>query len=119
MATKAEVRDRTGNELGILPLGQPLKAQDVTRIESAYDEVYAELKKEGLATWTSTAAIPDELVRFVVTLMADNCLNTYSVPVERFNRIKTDSGENGERAKREIRKFIEPFYVSTDEPTDY
>jgi hypothetical protein len=115
MATKAEVRNRAANDLGLLRLNQDLQAQDVTRIESGYDEIYAQLKKEGLATWATTAEVPDELVPHVVALVADNCLSTYGVSVERFNRIKTSSIP----AMREIRRLNAPHYPSQDEPTDY
>lgn len=119
MATKAEIRDRAANDLGILRLGQSLQHQDKVRIESAYDEVYEELKDEGLAIWASTAEVPTKLVRHVVALVADNCLSTYGVNEARFARIKLAAGQDGETAKRAIRKNITPEYESTDEPVDY
>jgi hypothetical protein len=115
MATKAEVRNRAANDLGLLRLNQDLQAQDVTRIEAGYDEVYAQLKKEGLAIWASTAEVPDELVPHMVALVADNCLATYGVSPERFQRIKSSSIP----AMREIRKLTAPHYPSLDNPTDY
>jgi hypothetical protein len=119
MATKAEVRDRAANDLGILRLGQSLQDQDKTRIESAYSEVYAALKKDGIATWASTGAVPDELVPHVAALVAHNCLNTYPASPERYQRIMNAAGMNGAIAKREIRKMVAPDYASPDLPTDY
>ena len=45
MATKTDIRDRAGSDLGLLRLGQSLQSQDATRITSAIDEVYADLKE--------------------------------------------------------------------------
>ena len=115
MATKAQVRDRAAADLGILRLNQSLQSQDTTRIEAAYDEVYAQLKKDGLAVWASTAAVPDEITPHMAALVADNCLGTYGVSPERFQRIKSASLG----AKREIRALVAPDYVSQDEATDY
>ena len=115
MATKAELRDRAANDLGLLRLGQSLQAQDVTRIESGFDEVYADLKTDGLNVWASTGSCPAELTPHVAALIADNCLNTYGVSPERYQRIKNASGN----AKREIRRLITPEHESVDEPTDY
>lgn len=117
--TKAEVRDRAASELGRLRLGQSLQHQDKTRIEAAYDEVYADLKVEGLNTWASDASVPDELVPFMSGLVALRCVNTYGVSPERFQRIVAVTGVDGERAKREIRRLVTPRYESAEEPTDF
>lgn len=115
MATKAELRDRAANDLGLLRLGQSLQAQDTTRIESAFDEVYADLKTDGLNVWASTASCPVELVPHVVALIADNCLNTYGVSPARYQRIKIASGN----AKREMRRLITLGHESVEDATDY
>jgi hypothetical protein len=119
VATKQQVRDRAANDLGLLRLNQSLQAQDVTRIDAGYDEVYAALKKLGLATWASTAAVPAELVPHVVALVADNCLNTYGVSIDRFKRIKLAAGTDGETAKRAIRELIQPDYASAGDAVDF
>ena len=115
MATVTEVVDRAANDLGILRLGQTLQAQDSTRITEAYNEVYATLVNEGLATWASTAEVPDELVPHVVALMADNCINVYGLSKERYQRIKGASIP----ALREIRRLTAPIYVSQDSAANY
>ncbi len=120
MASVSDVVTRTANELGLLRLGQSLQAQDNTRITSAYDEVYAILKKDGLAVWASDGTIPAEIVPHLVTLMANTCLQTYGVSNDRYTRIKNESGSNdGDKAKRAIQKLVAPDYPSMDEPTDY
>lgn len=115
MATVAEVLGRAGNDLAILQLGQSLPAQHQTRLEAGYNEIYAMLKKKGLAVWASDGEIPAELVVHVVALIADNCLNTYGVSDARLKRIKAAVAI----AIPEIRKLASPDYVSQDEPTDY
>lgn len=115
MATKAEIRDRAASELGILRLGQSLQAQDDSRITAGYEEVYAFLVKEGLATWAATGDVPDSVTPYVVALTAKNCLGTYGVSELRYGRIVADAVT----AMREIRAIISPDYVSQDEPKDY
>lgn len=111
--------DRAANECGVLRLGQSLQTNDQTRFQSGYDEVHADLETEGLATFSSTAAIPNNLAPWVVWLVAQNCAGTYGVSGERYNRILLHSGPNGERGKREIRKLIQPPHSSEDPAVDY
>lgn len=115
MATIAEVRDRAANDLGLLRVGQSLQAQDNTRITAAYNEVYAHLKNDGLATWTSTGDIPTELVPHVVAYVAQNCLNTYSVSLDRYQRILNSVVI----ATKELPKLVTKHYVSQEEATDF
>lgn len=119
MATVAEIRDRAANDLGILRLGQSLQSQDSTRITSGYNEVYQQLKVDGLATWTSSGDVPTELVPHVVVLVAHNCLNAYGVAPERYQRIINASGVDGEKAKKEIKKLVTSYQPSQDNATDY
>ncbi len=117
--TKAQTRDRAATELGIKRLNQPLTDKDKTRIESAYDEVYGYLKKEGLATWASTGSVPNDIAPYVVLLVALNCTETYSIPDSRMQRLVAKAGIDGNLALREIRKLVTPEYVSLDSPTDF
>lgn len=117
--TKAEIRDRAANELGKLRLGQSLQHPDKVRIESAYDEVYADLQNEGLNTWALTGKVPDKLVPYVSTLVALHCANTYGLSQARFQRIVAMTGPRGELAKREIRRLVTPAYEGVEDPTDY
>jgi hypothetical protein len=115
MATKATIRDRAANELGLLPVGQTLASQHQTRIETAYDEVYAQLKVDGLNTWASDGSCADELTPHVVALVAFSCLNTYPVSPERYQRITFTASQ----AIPRIKALVTPEYESIDEPTDY
>lgn len=119
MATKAETRDRAATLLGRLKIGQALQHQDKVRIEAAYDEVYEDLKDEGLAIWATTASVPAAVVPHVAALMAWNCLDDYGVSDSRYQRILNKVGRRGETAKSEIRRLVTPEYESLDEPTAY
>lgn len=111
MATATEIRDRAAQELGVLRLNQSLPAEHATRITQGYAEVYAKLKKDGNATWPYAGEVPDEITPEIVFLVAENCLGTYSVSEAKFNRIKLGA----ENARREVRKFTAPDYVSQEE----
>jgi hypothetical protein len=113
--TKAQIRDRVANDLGILALGQSLQSQDVHRIEQAYNEVYDDLKENGLAIWALTDVVPDKVVPHIVALIAFNCLNTYGVSNDRYIRIKA----NYDIAEKKIRELVSSEYVPMEEPTDY
>jgi hypothetical protein len=120
LATKAEARNQALQLLGVLQLGQSAQSQDATELETAYTEVYAGLKEEGLATWAEAgSAIPDKVVPHLVSLMALSRTDTYGVSDSRYQRILNRAGANGRIAKREIRKVTTPDYESLDEPTDY
>ena len=115
MASKADFRDRAANMLGILPFGQSLDHQDKTRIESAYDEVYDDLKDEGLAIWATAGSAPDRLTPHVAALMAANCADDYGVSPARYQRIMGKAAI----AKREIRALTIPTYESVRDPVDF
>lgn len=118
--TKAEVRDRVATDyLGKLRLGQVLQPQDDIRISAAYDEVYEQLKKDGLALWSSTASVPAQIVPYMVVLVAQNCQGAYSLSNTRLKLILEDAGENGENARTQIRKLASMDFASQDEPVDF
>jgi hypothetical protein len=110
-----EIRDRAANDLGMLRVGQSLQAQDATRVDQAYAEVFAALKTKGLAPWASTGDVPDEFVPHVVALVADNCLNTYSTSNDRYKRIKNAVAI----AMPSIQDFAIQKYTSTSTPENF
>lgn len=115
MATKAEIRKRAAYKLGILTIGQSLASQHQARIDEAYDEVYAQLKEDGLAVWASTAEVPGKLVRHVAALMAENCYDEYGVSEARASRIIAAATV----ARVKIQELVAEDYASQDEPTHY
>lgn len=119
MASKAQIRQRVGEDLGLVPIGQTLENQDQSRIDMTFNEVYNRLKEKGLATWASTADVPTEIVPYYVLMMEEKLLTSYSVPESRFLRIKNDAGDDGDKALNNISELITPEYESTDEVEDF
>ncbi len=119
MATKADIRQRVGEDLGLVPMGQALESQHATRIDTAYDEVYARLKEEGLATWASTGSVPDKLVPYVALLIEEKLLISYSVPDARYQRIKAEAGQDGEDAILALAALAKPEHESMDGVEDF
>lgn len=114
-STKAEVRDIAATELGLLRLGQSLQNQDRVELDRRYDEVHADLKEMGLATWASTASVPTALVPHVVALIALSAAQVYGISGERYQRIAAMAA----MAKPSIARLVTPRYESTEEAVDY
>ena len=114
--TKNEIRDRVATDyLGILQLGQSLQSQDDVRILQGYDEVYEYLKKKGLASWASTASVPDDIVPYMVALVAKNCSTTYRLSTERSALLLNDAST----AEAKIRELITTDEILADPPRNY
>ncbi len=119
MATKAEVRQRVGEDLGLVPIGQTLEAQDQIRIDATYAEVYQVAKEKGLAAWASAGPIPDKCVPSFCLLMSAKLLTSYSVPESRFLRISGEAGPDGMLAWMKLGAVAVPEYESHNEVADY
>ena len=113
--TKAEIRDRTAQEIGILQIGQSLEDTDRVRIEQGYDEVYADLKRSNLNFWSATGDIPNQFVPYVTALIAENISNTYSIPNDRYARLLPMI----QKAKAKIASLGAEPYKSIKKPLDY
>lgn len=119
MATKAEIRQRVGEDLGLVPVGQILENQDQNRIDATFSEMYEKLKEKGLATFPSTGPVPAKLVPSFCLLMASHLLTSYSVPESRYLRISTDAGPDGSLALLTFSGLATPEYDSDSEVTDF
>lgn len=119
MATLAEVKKRALQLLAVTRINQGSQSQDDTRIDTAYTEVYASLKKEGLATWAVAGTIPDEISPHLAGLMALNAADEYGISNTRYQRLILSYGQNGSLALREIRNLTTPDFESLEEPADY
>ena len=115
MATKADIRNRAAESLGVLPIGQALENQYKTRIDDAYAEVYAELKEEGLAYWSENSDIPAKFVPYVAALVANNALIVINTTNTRADRIEARAFI----ATRRIRELGAEPYVSETENVDF
>jgi len=120
MSTKTLVKDRALERLGVKIRGQSAQPKDIDRIESSYTEVYARLKRKDLAVWAEAGTlIPDEIVPYLVLLMALNAADDFGISNARYSRIVSQTGRDGALAMREIRSVITPKYESTEEVADY
>lgn len=119
MSTMAEVRQRVGEDLGLVPIGQTLEAQDQLRIDASYTEMYERVKEKGLATWPAAGPVPNKLVPSFCLLMAYHLLTSYSVPESRFIRIANDAGPNGSLALNALAGLAVPEYESHNDVADF
>jgi hypothetical protein len=119
MASQADLIQRVGEDLGIVPIAQPLEAQDVTRIGATYTEVYDKLVEKGIATWAAAAAVPTELVPYFALLMEQKLLTSYSVPDSRYQRITQEAGPDGMTALRKLAELVVPEYEDNSDAGNY
>lgn len=113
--TAAEIRDRAAVELGLMQLNQSLQDQDRLRIEQGYAEVYADLEEEECAIWAFANSVPNSVSFWVIALVAYNCLGTYGVSEQRYNRIVS----NAVIALNKIKKHTANAYVSQEGAVDF
>lgn len=119
MATQAEIIQRVGEDLGLVPIGQDLENQYQARIEAAYDEVYEKLKERGLASWASTADVPTKLVPSVALMIAEKLIISLSVPDTRAQRISDAAGPDGILALEKLATLAVPEYNPTEDAVDF
>lgn len=115
MASVSDIKNQALRELGVIQVGQSADAQDFNLIGEAYDSVYAILKQQGLATWSSTGTIPNEIRDQVVALVAMSKINEFSVSEKRYNRILPKA----QVAIPSIKSLVSPANESQDDPVDY
>lgn len=119
MATKAEIRQRVGEDMCIVPIGQALENQDQARIDATFDETYERLKEKGLATWASTAEVPTELVPYFTLMMCEKLSNSYSLPEKKLIQLKTAAGPDGNAAMANIAELVTPEYEDTEDEAGF
>lgn len=119
MATKEEIRQRVGEDLGLVPIGQDLEYQDQVRIDAAYNELHAYLKEKGIAAWAVDGTVPERLVPYFCLFMESKLLISYSVPESRYVRISTEAGPGGSMALLKIAEMSIQQYEATDDVTDF
>lgn len=119
MATKAEVRQRVGEDLALVPIGQDLESQDQARIDATFCEVFEKLKEKGLASFPSTGPVPTKIVPYFCLLMEQTLATSYSIPDNRFLRITTAAGPDGMLALGKLAEMALQEYTSTDTPQDF
>lgn len=119
MATRAEVLQQIGEDLGLVPIGQSLESQDENRIGVAYDQAYERVKEKGLASWAAAGDVPNQIVPYFCLLIEEKLLISYSVPESRYLRIQTAAGEDGMNALQKIAALAIEEYESTENNQDF
>lgn len=119
MATKAQVRQRVAEDLGLVAMGEGIQSQDQVRIDASYSEVYELLKEENLATWASTADVPNKVFPYYALMMEEKLARSYALSDARYGRILAMAGQDGDLAKAKIARLVTPEYQSTDCNEDY
>jgi len=117
LATLAEVRDISAGLLGRRRLGQAINASVKDRLDQSYDYVYADLKDQRIAIWSSAAntTIPDAVAPHVAALMAFEA--TSDIGVDQAHMQGKELKES--KAIPAIRRFAKPDYESLDEAENF
>lgn len=80
--TKAELRDRVLQELGVLAAGETATAEDAELVECVCDAVHAMLHKEFFVDWT-IEAIPLEVIEPLMAVCAARLSGRFGLSAER------------------------------------
>jgi len=86
-----EIRERALKELGVTATAQTTQAEISTDLDQAYVEIYGMLEALTLTTWDFDEEVPDEMILPVVYMVAAARVNAYSIPNDRYNRIRADA----------------------------
>lgn len=119
MTTVAELIQQVGEDLALVAIGQGLDNQDKVRIEDTYRFVYNRLKQLGIVTWAFSGSIPEEAVPYIAILVEEKLLVAYSVPDERYLRIKAEAGPDGKEAVKNLAVVVSATSDDYAEATDY
>lgn len=119
MATREEVRQRVGEDLGLVPIGQDLENQDQLRIDAGIDEAYAFLKQKNVAAFALEGDIPDDVMPHFALFVAFRLCLSYSIPDSRYVRIVALAGPKGELALAKIAEVAVQEYDSTNDAHDF
>jgi hypothetical protein len=115
MATIEAMKHKAGRLLGFTSWGRGLAADDDALLTESYAQIYDDLDEEGIATWPSTAEIPDRCMPHVAALVAFNVTADKSVSPERYSTILALRNV----AKPEIRRMVTPAFEADDMAEDY
>lgn len=111
--TIAEIVARAAKELGKNPTGQAISGAVSADLTQAYAEIWRELSRKDLVTWSNTDKIPEEYCNPIAFLVANQRLS--GVSGERYQRIKMEAAFS--RAK--ISSMKEGVWVNTEEVEDF
>jgi hypothetical protein len=115
MATAAEIRERAATMLGILGEGETLPSYEAADLDQSYTEVYDALEIKGHITWDFDDDIPDAYAPHIAALVAWGRVDDYSVPNDRYTRIRNAAKE----APYEIKELNTSDALETAAPDYY
>lgn len=117
MATLADVRNISAGMLGRRRLGQAINDSIKTRLDQSYAYVYADLKDQRIAVWSSASGtvIPDAVAPHVAVMMAFEATSDIGVDQAHMQRIMIKMNE----ALPAIKRFAKPDYESLDDAENF
>lgn len=115
MATKAELRNKVLQRLGVIDPEETPSSADANTVEEAYLELYDELRKSGHVSWASGGSIPSEAVRPLVNVIAYELLPEFLVPGEQAMKIQSAY----QSAIRRLRAVMSEPYTSDSKFSEY
>ena len=103
--------------LGRRRLGQAINDSIKTRLDQSYDYVYADLKDQRIAVWSSATGttIPNAVAPHVAAMMAFDATSDIGVDQAHMQRIMIKNAA----ALPAIKRFAKSDYESLDEPEDF
>lgn len=95
-STKADLRNRALEHLGVLAAGESPSAEDAALVDGRIDSLHEKLMARRLVNF-ETSAIPDEAVHDYMRIVANECAQAFGLP-----RIEAETMS----AEAELRKLI-------------
>jgi hypothetical protein len=117
MATKADIRNRVLQKLGVLAAEETAQSADAELVEGVVDAVHAELEGEGLVSWT-VETVPNNIKESFATLVAYRLVSEgsdFGVPAD----TKQSLMMAGEPAMRRIRRQVSPGWSGAPTEAEY
>lgn len=102
--TKAQLRTRVLEKLGVLAAGEAASAEDAAKVDEVIDDLHEQLVQEGIAAWT-TAAIPQGLAMAMTQWVARLAAPDFGLANDEPIQIQ---GETGEKKVRQLAAAGDP-----------
>lgn len=80
--TKADLRNRVLQELGVLAGAETAGSDDAALVEGVIDAQHAMLERQIFLTWT-TATIPETVIEPLTAIVAARCAGRFGLPADR------------------------------------
>lgn len=113
----ADVRNISAGLLGRRRLGQAINDSIRVRLDQSYDYVYADLKDQRIAIWSSATGttIPDAVAPHIATMMAYEATSDIGVDQAHMQRIMLKMQD----ALPAVKRYAKADYESLDEPENF